>query len=268
MSELYITSESYSAPTRRGSRSVVLCVPGPTTAQLSAHLDIKGLRPVICSHPDLIDHSLSERGREAVILDVSGLGGLACDRLRRMRDRTSAIIVALVPANDSLARMAALDAGADACFSKPVEPGEVVTVLRALLRRVGMTRSDQARQPIDQSRRVRFGRMVLDMDASRMTGPNGARVTITALELQVLKMFASHPNKALTRDEIAELAHGRRWSPLDRSLDIRISRLRAKIEENPDEPRVIVTVRGIGYRFDADGDQSTQERASADLTIR
>ena len=94
--------------------------------------------------------------------------------------------------------------------------------------------------------------MVLEIDASRLIGPTGAKVPVTALELQVLKTFAAHPNKALSRDDLAELAHGRRWSPLDRSLDIRISRIRAKIEDNPDDPRIIVTVRGIGYRFDAD----------------
>jgi two-component system phosphate regulon response regulator OmpR len=252
MSELLLPEHKLPHATRASGRSVVLCVSGSSAAQLSAHLDIKGLRAVICGHADLIDHALSERGREALILDLAPLQQASFERLRRIRERTSAIIVTLIPTSDSLARIAALEAGADACFSRPLEPGEIVAAVRSLLRRDGLVRMAQARTPAESARRVRFGRMVLEIDASRLISANGAKVPVTALELQVLKTFAAHPNKALTRDDLAELAHGRRWSPLDRSLDIRISRIRAKIEDNPDDPRIIVTVRGIGYRFDAD----------------
>ena len=75
---------------------------------------------------------------------------------------------------------------------------------------------------------------------------------MTALELKMLEAFAMHPHQVLDRDRLSELAHGRPWSPLDRSLDIRISRLRAKIEPDPANPSVIVTVRGVGYRLEAE----------------
>ena len=94
-----------------------------------------------------------------------------------------------------------------------------------------------------------FGNCSLDMDARRLFDENGEEITITSMEYDLLKAFADHPNKVLSRDQLLNLAHNRDWEPFDRSIDIRITRLRRKIEPDPAKPQIIKTVRGAGYIY-------------------
>lgn len=95
-----------------------------------------------------------------------------------------------------------------------------------------------------------FGKAVLDLDAAKLTGLDGREIPLTAMEFSLLKLFAKNRGRVLNRDQILEGAHDRSWDPFDRSIDIRISRIRKKIEVNPRKPEVIRTVRGIGYIYD------------------
>ncbi len=97
--------------------------------------------------------------------------------------------------------------------------------------------------------RLRIGRCTLDVDARRLLDAEGADIAITAMEFDLLKTFVEHPNKVLTRDRLLTLTRNREWEPFDRSIDIRIARLRRKVEINPDNPLAIQTVRGAGYMF-------------------
>jgi two-component system phosphate regulon response regulator OmpR len=96
----------------------------------------------------------------------------------------------------------------------------------------------------------RFGKAWLDPATARLTDEGGAEIPITAMEFALLQLFARNPGRVLNRDQILEGAHDRPWNPFDRSIDIRISRIRRKIEVNPEKPVVIRTVRGIGYVYD------------------
>ena len=96
---------------------------------------------------------------------------------------------------------------------------------------------------------VRFGRCLLNLDAHKLFDGEGAEIQITSMEYDLLKVFAEHPNRVLNRDQLLEYAHNRDWEPFDRSIDIRIMRLRRKIEEDPGKPQIIKTVRGVGYMF-------------------
>ena len=87
------------------------------------------------------------------------------------------------------------------------------------------------------------------MDSHRLTGADGAEIPLTGMEFDLLKAFAERPNRVLTRDQLLDLAHSRDWEPFDRSIDIRISRIRRKIEADPKKPQVIKTVRGAGYVY-------------------
>jgi two-component system phosphate regulon response regulator OmpR len=89
--------------------------------------------------------------------------------------------------------------------------------------------------------------------AHRLVDESGDEVPITAMEFDLMQAFAERPNRVLSRDQLLELAHNRGWEPFDRSIDIRIARLRRKIEENPAEPKILKTVRGAGYIFSPDG---------------
>jgi two-component system phosphate regulon response regulator OmpR len=99
---------------------------------------------------------------------------------------------------------------------------------------------------------VRFGQCRLDLASHQLVGRDGAGIPITSMEFDLLKVFAENPGKALSRDRILTLTRNREWDPFDRSIDIRVARLRRKIETDADNPQVIRTVRGVGYMFVSD----------------
>lgn len=197
-------------------------------------------------------HRMETGAAAGVVLDLDAVANTGIEVIKGICARAPSVLVVLVGSDDAVDRVIALEAGADDCLSKPVDARELATRIRVALRRVAQAHEAGRRAAGGSARLVRFGSMMLDRDAGMLLGPQGSRVPLTALELKMLDAFADHPCQVLDRDRLSELAHGRPWSPLDRSLDIRISRLRAKIEPDPDRPTVIVTVRGVGYRYDAE----------------
>ena len=99
------------------------------------------------------------------------------------------------------------------------------------------------------TRLVRFGVGTLDMDRCQLLDDEGGEIPITAMEFELLKVFATRPNRPLSRDQLLTLTQNREWDPYDRSIDIRIARLRRKIEPNPRQPTYIQTIYGVGYRL-------------------
>ena len=96
---------------------------------------------------------------------------------------------------------------------------------------------------------VRVGRCLLNLATHQLTDEGGAEVPITGMEFDLLRVFLEHANRVLSRDQLLTLTRNREWEPFDRSIDIRIARLRKKIESDPENPSVIRTVRGAGYMF-------------------
>ena len=127
---------------------------------------------------------------------------------------------------------------------------ELEARLKAVLRRRSDTPGPGETQAV--ARTAQFGRFVLDLDGARLHDADGQEIPITAMEFNLMKVFAENRGRVLNRDQILEQAHDRSWDPFDRSIDIRISRLRRKIEENPQKPQIIRTVRGIGYIYGGD----------------
>jgi two-component system phosphate regulon response regulator OmpR len=104
----------------------------------------------------------------------------------------------------------------------------------------------------EERKRFRFGKAILDIESARLIDETGAEIPITSMEFNLLKLFAVNRGRVLNRDQILEGAHDRSWDPFDRSIDIRISRIRRKVEMNPSKPVVIRTVRGVGYIYDGE----------------
>jgi DNA-binding response OmpR family regulator len=187
------------------------------------------------------------------VLDVNmpGENGLSLARwLREAHPRVG--IVMLTTAGESVDRIVGLELGADDYIPKPFEMRELLARVRSVLRRIGDVAAAApapAAPPADTARRVRFGRCELDLDQRRLFGEGGAEVDISAAEFDLLALFARHPRRPLNRDQIMEQAHNRGWDVFDRSIDLRIMRLRRKIERNPDKPEVLKTVRNVGYVF-------------------
>jgi two-component system phosphate regulon response regulator OmpR len=145
-------------------------------------------------------------------------------------------------------RIVGLEVGADDYVTKPFDPRELLARVKSVLRR---TQARPASEPANAAaaQRVRFGRCRLDLAAHRLFDDADHEIPITTMEFDLLKVFAEHPGKALSRDRILTLTRNREWDPYDRSIDIRIARLRRKVEADPENPQVIRTVRGVGYMF-------------------
>jgi two-component system phosphate regulon response regulator OmpR len=118
-----------------------------------------------------------------------------------------------------------------------------------VLRRTGQTRDVRQQQSERTIERVRFGNLLLDLDAHRLLRPDGTELEITPMEFDLLAAFARNPNRVLSRDRLLDLAHNRDSEPFDRSIDVRITRIRRKVERDPEKPELIKTMRGTGYMF-------------------
>ena len=189
------------------------------------------------------------------VLDINmpGENGLSLTRWLREAHPGVAIVM-LTTAGESVDRIVGLELGADDYVSKPYELRELLARVRAVLRRVQGSASAvplavPAAAPAGATRRVGFGDRLLDLDQRKLFAADGAEIEITAAEYDLLALFARHPNRPLNRDQIMEQAHNRGWDVFDRSIDLRVMRLRRKIERNPDKPEVLKTVRNVGYVF-------------------
>ncbi|MDP3458358.1 MAG: winged helix-turn-helix domain-containing protein [Hyphomonas sp.] len=183
-----------------------------------------------------------------VLLDINMPGEDGLSVLRTLRNGGTLPVIMLTAAGETVDRIVGLELGADDYLSKPVDLRELAARIRAVLRRAGDKALEAAE--FQQRKRFPFGRALLDIDAAKLTDEDGNDIPLTAMEFNLLKLFARNRGRVLNRDQILEGAHDQSWDPFDRSIDIRISRIRRKIERNPQKPEVIRTVRGVGYVYD------------------
>ena len=191
---------------------------------------------------------LEQRAFDLVVLDLSLPGEDGLSLARHLRANSELGIIMLTAAAEVVDRVVGLEMGADDYVTKPFEPRELLARIKSVLRRLEARagRSTQREQLAD---RVRFGKRRLDLEEHRLYDENHEEIAITSMEFDLLKAFAEHPDKVLSRDQLLDLAHNRDWDPFDRSIDIRIARLRRKVELDPRKPQVLKTVRGAGYIF-------------------
>jgi two-component system phosphate regulon response regulator OmpR len=197
---------------------------------------------------------------DAVLLDIGLPGEDGLVLARWLRERHDIGLLMVTASAEVVDRVVGLELGADDYIAKPFDPRELLARIKSVLRRVHARRPpapfevrapQQPPQPPSHApARMRFGRCEVDMDAHRMFDADGAEVTITPMEYELLQAFLANPNRVLTRDQLLLRTRNREWSPFDRSIDIRIGRLRRKIEPDPDgDPRCIRTVRNAGYMY-------------------
>jgi two-component system phosphate regulon response regulator OmpR len=186
---------------------------------------------------------------DVALLDITMPGEDGLSLARHLRERYSKIaIVMLTAAGTVVDRIVGLEMGADDYVPKPFDPRELMARVKSVLRR-----TSAANHADLGAARVRIGRCVLDVAAHRLIDETGAEVAMSSLEYDLLKALAEHPNRPLSRERILNLHHAQDWDPFDRSVDLRVMRLRKKVEPDPDHPRFIRTVRNEGYMFVPDG---------------
>ncbi len=195
--------------------------------------DAGGLRRHLASHPvDLI------------LLDIMLPGEDGLSVARGLREHGGPPVIMLSARGEAVDRIVGLEVGADDYLAKPFDHRELLARIRAVLRR--------GRVAAPAGRLFRFGPCVLDRERRRLTR-NGEAVPLSGAEYALLKAFTEHPEQILSRDRLVDLLRGYDRSPFDRMVDVRVTRLRRKIEPDPARPVYIRTVRGEGYLFTPDG---------------
>lgn len=185
-----------------------------------------------------------------VLLDVGLPGEDGLSLARYVREHYDIGIIMVSGAGETIDRIVGLEVGADDYLAKPFDPRELRARLKSVLRRYQRAQPAELSSATDCSEnRVGFGLCSLDLNSYQLFSASGDEIPLTSMEFELLKIFAERPNRPLTRDQILSLTQNRDWDPYDRSVDIRIARLRRKIETDPDKPQVIKTIRGVGYMF-------------------
>jgi DNA-binding response OmpR family regulator len=198
---------------------------------------------------------LGERVPDLALLDVGLPGEDGLSLARHIRERFDIGIIMISGAGETVDRIVGLEVGADDYVSKPFDPRELRARLKSVLRRYQRNNdSASASAPATPSaatptRRVPVGACVLDLDTRQLFNAAGEETPLTSMEFDLLHVFIERPNRPLSRDQLLTLTQNRDWDPFDRSIDIRIARLRRKIEADPDQPQVIRTLRGVGYMY-------------------
>ena len=191
--------------------------------------------------------SLAAESFDLVLLDLGLPDEDGLSVARRLCDRPRPGLLVISGRAEAGDCVEALQQGADDYLTKPVEPRELLARVRSVLRRLPPDEAPAASRTGPTI--VPVGRHRLDLATRSLRDPEGREIPLTAMEFDLLLALVRHPDRDLGRDQLMQLAHGREWSPLERGLDIRVTRLRHKLEEDSAAPTLIVTVRGVGYRF-------------------
>jgi two-component system phosphate regulon response regulator OmpR len=196
------------------------------------------MRAALCGNPvDVVLMDLHLPGEDGLVLT------------RELRAKGGVGIVMVTGVGETVDRVIGLEMGADDYVAKPFDLRELLARVRSVLRRVRTGQASVPAAPENPKEKVRVGHCTLDLAARKLFGLDGEEIALSAAEFDLLEVFVANPNRVLSRERLLDLAHGRADEVFDRSIDVRVARVRKKIEANPDRPEVIKTVRGAGYMF-------------------
>jgi DNA-binding response OmpR family regulator len=178
---------------------------------------------------------------DLIVLDLNLPAVDGLDVFRSVRTHSNIPIIMLTARGDDVDKLVGLEMGADDYVTKPFSPRELVARVKAVLRRAG--------GEAPQGEEIKFDEVSIDL-RSHLVRKNGDEVTVTPTEFRLLEIFARNPGRVFSRSELLDLAQGYNFEGFERTIDVHIKNLRQKLEDNPREPKYIVTVYGIGYRFE------------------
>lgn len=211
---------------------------------LSSYLVKNGLRVDTAADGRAMWHALDAARFDLIVLDLMLPGDDGLTLCRNLRAKSDIPIIMLTARGEETDRIVGLEMGADDYLAKPFSARELLARIKVILRR---TRSLPPTLQVDAVRQIRFADWILDTVHRHLISATGVVTALSGTEYRLLRIFLSHPNRILNRDQLLELTLGKEADPLDRSIDVQISRLRHRLGDDPREPHFIKTVRGEGY---------------------
>ncbi len=236
----------------KNSAATILIVDDDPKLQqlLSRYLTEQGYVAAVAGDGIEMDAWLQQHQPDLVIMDLMLPGEDGLSLAQRLRNSKNIPIIMLSARGDEVDRIVGLEIGADDYLPKPFNPRELLARIRAVLRRNTVTAQTEHKSP---EQVLSFGEFSLDTER-KLLFKSDEEVELTTGEMMLLIVLAQHPDHVLSRDQLMDMISGHSHEPFDRSIDVRITRLRHKIEHEPSSPRFIRTVWGQGYRFTPTGD--------------
>jgi len=217
---------------------------------LRRYLQQEGFAVALAGDGAAMRKALADRDFDLVLLDLVLPGEDGLLLARELRGRSDLPIIILSGKGDTIDRVVGLEVGADDYLAKPFHLRELLARVRTVLRRAGRRGAEPPGAAAPDGP-LAFESWRLDPSKRELRDGAGRSVELTSGEFDLLLCFARNPQRVLSRDRIMDLTRGRDWSPLDRSIDNQVRRLRRKVEADADAPQLIKTVRGAGYVFTA-----------------
>ena len=219
---------------------------------LSRYLNEQGYQTATVSDGKGMDQWLLNNQPDMIIMDLMLPGEDGLSLTRKIRTTSNTPIIMLTARGEEIDRIIGLEIGADDYLPKPFNPRELLARIRAIFRRSETTTNEN---DSETKSLIQFADFILDISSMELRQKD-SKITLTTGEIELLIVLAQNPEKVLTRDQLMNKLDGGLRDSFDRSIDVRITRLRSKIEKNPSDPQFIRTVWGKGYRFTPNPDIS------------
>jgi two-component system, OmpR family, response regulator len=203
-----------------------------------------GFHVLVAANGQEFDRVIAENPVDLVLLDLMLPGDSGLSICKRIRSASTIPVIMLTALGSEADGVAGLELGADDYITKPFSARELLARVRAVLRR-----SQWFDVPERKPNSLTFDRWSLDLTVRKLRSPEGLQVALTTAEFTILSVFCQHAGQILSREQLLDLAYSRTPTLFDRSIDVQVSRLRRKIEVDPKDPTMIITVRNGGYMF-------------------
>jgi two-component system, OmpR family, response regulator len=231
----------------------------PAREMVGDYLKMHGFSVTLCDGGKSLRAAIENNVPDLVVLDLNMPEEDGLSIIRDLKGRTNVPVIMLTATASPIDRVVGLELGADDYVAKPCELRELMARIRSVLRRSTPARAqggDVNGTKAAKDSLVRFGTKWLDLQAQALRDDEGNEHPLTASEFGLLKVFAANPKRVLSRERLLELANARDSEAFDRAVDLRIMRIRRKIEIDPTKPAVIRTIRGGGYLFSPSGEKA------------
>ncbi|MEO8322220.1 MAG: response regulator [Bradyrhizobium sp.] len=230
----------------------------PAREMVGDYLKMHGFAVTLCDGGKSLRGEIETNVPDLVVLDLNMPEEDGLSIIRDLKSRINVPVIMLTATASPIDRVVGLELGADDYIAKPCELRELMARIRSVLRRSAPAKAagpEAAAAKVEKEQLVRFGTKWLDLEAQALRDDEGNEHPLTASEFGLLKVFAANPKRVLSRERLLELANARDAEAFDRAVDLRIMRIRRKIEIDPTKPAVIRTIRGGGYLFSPAGDK-------------